>query len=73
LDTPTGKDIPIEERDPEEIICGMGKQTAPKDIKVFNPAFDVTPSELIAGIITEKGILRAPFSESIKAAFDKEI
>lgn len=68
-ETATGADIPIEERDPDEVRCGMGKQTAPADVKVFNPAFDVTPNELIAGIITEKGIIRAPYNESIKALF----
>lgn len=71
MDTPTGKEIPIEERDPSEIINGFGKQTAPTDIKVFNPAFDVTPNELITGIITEKGIARAPYDISIKKLFDK--
>ncbi|MDR7870223.1 MAG: S-methyl-5-thioribose-1-phosphate isomerase [Tissierellaceae bacterium] len=71
LTTPTGKEIPIEERDPEEIINGFGKQTAPSNIKVYNPAFDVTPNELITGIITEKGIATAPYDISIKRLFDK--
>lgn len=52
-----GGGIPIEERDPEEICCGFGKRTAPEGVKVYNPAFDVTPAELITGIITEKGII----------------
>ena len=52
----TGKDIPIEERKRTELICIGSKQTAPKASKVYNPAFDVTPSELITGIITESGI-----------------
>lgn len=69
LDTPTGEDIVIEERDREEIICGFGKQTAPSDIKVYNPAFDVTPNELIDGIITEKGIVRAPYDVNLKKLF----
>lgn len=71
LNTETGKDIVIEERDPAEIINGFGKQTAPTGIKVFNPAFDVTPNELIAGIITEKGIARAPYDISLKNLFKK--
>lgn len=71
LNTPTGDEIPIEERDPQEIINGFGKQTAPSDIKVYNPAFDVTPSHLITGIITEKGIARPPYSESLKKLFEK--
>lgn len=53
----SGDQIPIELRQPEEITCGMGKQTAPDGVKVYNPAFDVTPAELIAGIITEHGVI----------------
>ena len=49
-----GSAIPIEQRDPREITHGFGRQTAPDGIDVYNPAFDVTPAELIAGIITEK-------------------
>lgn len=52
----TGKDIPIEERGREEVIYFGGKLTAPKDIKVFNPAFDVTPRKLIAKMISEQGV-----------------
>jgi methylthioribose-1-phosphate isomerase len=52
-----GNQIPIEERDTEEICCGFGKRTAPEGVNVYNPAFDVTPAELIAGIITERGII----------------
>lgn len=52
----SGRDIPIEERDRAEIIYTGTKQTAPKHVKVYNPAFDVTPHELITAIITEKGI-----------------
>ena len=52
-----GSAIPIEERSADEICCGFGKRTAPVGVKVYNPAFDVTPSELIAGIITERGII----------------
>jgi methylthioribose-1-phosphate isomerase len=54
----TGAEIPIEQRDPREITHGFGRQTAPEGIKVYNPAFDVTPAALIAGIITEKGLIR---------------
>lgn len=71
LGTPTGNEIPIEERDPEEIINGFGKQTAPSNIKVYNPAFDVTPNRLITGIITEKGIATAPYDISLKKLFSK--
>jgi len=66
MNTLSGEDIVIEERSAEEVLNGMGKRTGPKEAKVFNPAFDVTPHELIAGIITEKGILRAPYTESLK-------
>lgn len=71
LKTKTGDDIPIEERGREEIICGYGKQTAPSDVKVYNPAFDVTPHELITGLVTEKGIITAPYEENIKKAFEE--
>ncbi len=62
----TGDDIPIEERNPEEITHGFGRQTAPSKIGVYNPAFDVTPARYIRGIITEKGIIRPPYTENIK-------
>jgi methylthioribose-1-phosphate isomerase len=53
-----GGEIPIEQRDPREITHGLGRQIAPEGIDVYNPAFDVTPAELIAGIITERGIVQ---------------
>ncbi len=65
--TACGADIPIEQRAAEEITEGFGKRTAPEGVKVYNPAFDVTPAELIAGIITERGILRPPYVASIDA------
>ncbi len=58
LSLSSGDDIPIEQRDPIEITNGFGRRTAPEDAKTWNPAFDVTPHELIAGIITERGIIR---------------
>ncbi|HDQ00415.1 MAG TPA: S-methyl-5-thioribose-1-phosphate isomerase, partial [bacterium] len=57
-----GSAIPIEQREPEEIIFGFGRQTAPREVKVFNPAFDITPAELITAIVTEKGIIYPPFN-----------
>ena len=60
----TGKEIPIEERDPDEVRAIGGKFIAPKNVKVYNPAFDVTPAELISAIVTEKGIIGADFIES---------
>lgn len=65
LSLATGDEIPIEEREPEEITIGMGRQTAPTDTKVYNPAFDVTPAELIQAIITEKGIISPVNTESV--------
>ncbi|RKY03978.1 MAG: S-methyl-5-thioribose-1-phosphate isomerase [Spirochaetes bacterium] len=69
LNKSSGEDIPIEERNPDEVIRGFGKQTAPSNIKVYNPAFDVTPARYITGIITEKGIIHPPFEENIKKIF----
>ncbi len=62
----TGKDIPIEERDGDEVRAILGKRIAPDNVKVYNPAFDVTPNELIAAIVTEKGIFRRPYVDSLK-------
>ena len=58
LSISSGCDIPIEQRDAREITHGMGRQTAPAGIKVYNPAFDVTPAELITAIVCERGIIR---------------
>ena len=66
----TGKDIPIEERDHEEVTHINGKSICADGVKVINPGFDVTPHELIKGIITEKGVLYPPYNESIKKAFE---
>lgn len=71
LTTPTGADIPIEERHAEEITQGFGKRTAPQGIKVFNPAFDVTPHEYVTAIITEKGVIRAPYEANLKKLFEE--
>ena len=59
----TGTQIPIEEREEEEITHGMGRQTAPSGIHVYNPAFDVTPNHLVTAIITEKGVATGNYSE----------
>jgi methylthioribose-1-phosphate isomerase len=60
----SGDDIVVEERGADEVIYVKGQQIAPADVKVFNPAFDVTDHELIAGFITEKGIIRPPYNFS---------
>ncbi|OOP55517.1 MAG: S-methyl-5-thioribose-1-phosphate isomerase [Candidatus Brocadia carolinensis] len=62
----SGVEIPIEERSAEEITNGFGKQTAPDGVKVFNPAFDVTPARNITAIITEKGVIHNPSHENIQ-------
>jgi methylthioribose-1-phosphate isomerase len=62
MDTMRGIDIEIEERDPLEVTEVAGKRTTPAGVKAYNPAFDVTPHELISGMITEKGLLRAPYA-----------
>lgn len=64
---PTGAEIPIEERESEELKWVGKKQIAPLEIKTYNPAFDVTPHELIAGFITERGIIRPPYVEALQA------
>jgi len=61
-----GDQIPIEERDPDEIRCIQGNYLTVRDAEVFNPAFDITPHELIKAYITEKGILKSPLSEALK-------
>jgi methylthioribose-1-phosphate isomerase len=70
LSTPTGADIPIEERHPDEVAFGFGKRTAPEGVAVYNPAFDITPSELVTAIITEKGIVNAPYDETLRRLFE---
>ena len=64
-----GSGIPIEERHSDEVTHGFGKQTAPKGIHVFNPAFDVTPHRYVTAFITEKGVVRPPFIKTLQALF----
>ncbi|MDP3142741.1 MAG: S-methyl-5-thioribose-1-phosphate isomerase [Candidatus Omnitrophota bacterium] len=61
-----GAQIPIEQRDKKEVTHILGKPIAPSGIKVYNPAFDVTPGNLITAIITERGIIKAPYNKNIK-------
>jgi methylthioribose-1-phosphate isomerase len=70
LRTPDGDHIPIEERNAREVTHVGGSQLTPVGALVWNPSFDVTPHHLIAGIITERGILRAPYTDSLKRAFE---
>ena len=70
LSCPNGRDIVIEERDGDEIRSKFYAQPqAPAGVKCYNPAFDVTPAELISGIVTEKGVFRYPFADAFQAAF----
>ena len=66
ISLPSGDSIPIEERNSEEITHGFGRQTAPSGVKVYNPAFDVTPAELIEAIITERGIIQPVDADNIQ-------
>jgi methylthioribose-1-phosphate isomerase len=70
LSTPDGTKIPIEQRAATEVTHLAGKRIAPEGIKVENPAFDVTPAKYIAAIITERGLAKAPFEESLKHLAD---
>ncbi len=68
----SGKEIPIEERSSEEVTHFRGRRITPKEIKAFNPAFDITPHDLIHGIITEKRIVRKPFDKNLAKMFAEE-
>jgi methylthioribose-1-phosphate isomerase len=70
MNCPTGDDIPIEERDVREVTHVHDIQLAPEGIDVSNYAFDVTPNDLVTAIITEKGVARAPFTESLRLQFE---
>ena len=71
LACPTGADIPIEERSDDEVTSFGGVRTAPTGVKVRNPAFDVTPNELVAGLVTERGIVRPPYDENLAKLFGR--
>jgi methylthioribose-1-phosphate isomerase len=62
----SGEEIPIEERDRKEVTHIGNQQMAPDGVEVQNPAFDVTPNELITAIITDKGVARAPYVDSLR-------
>ncbi|MDB5293330.1 MAG: mtnA [Phycisphaerales bacterium] len=66
LSLPTGKQIPIEQRDRIEITHGLGKIIAPPGVEVYNPAFDVTPAELVTAIITENGVACRPYESALR-------
>jgi methylthioribose-1-phosphate isomerase len=62
-----GREIPIEQRDPREVTHGFGRQTAPEGIRVYNPAFDVTPAALITALVCDRGIIRPVTREAVAA------
>jgi methylthioribose-1-phosphate isomerase len=66
VDCASGKDIPIELRDPKEVSHIFGKALAPKGIHIFNPAFDITSQDLVSAIITEKGVIHPPYQQNIR-------
>jgi len=68
LACPSGDSIPIEERSPREVTHVFDRQIAPSGVRVLNPAFDVTPAELVTAIVTEAGVLKPPYPESIARA-----
>ncbi len=71
MQTPTGDAIVIEERDANEITRGFGRLTAPEDVRVYNPAFDMTPARLITAIITERGVIRRPDAAALSELLAK--
>ncbi|WP_281246356.1 S-methyl-5-thioribose-1-phosphate isomerase [Desulfoscipio geothermicus] len=68
----SGRDIPIETRDEQEVTHIAGKRVAPEGVKVWNPAFDVTPARLVTAIITDRGVARPPYIDSLAALAGKE-
>jgi methylthioribose-1-phosphate isomerase len=66
MNTPSGDQIPIEQRSPREVTHHGGKQMTPDGVLVENPAFDVTPSQYVTAIVTERGIARAPYAEALR-------
>ncbi|MFN8571909.1 MAG: S-methyl-5-thioribose-1-phosphate isomerase [Gemmatimonadaceae bacterium] len=59
--TPSGSSVPIEERSRDEVVLGFGRSTAPAGVAVWNPAFDVTPADLVTAIVTDRGVHRPPY------------
>ncbi len=70
LSLPSGEEIPIEERRPDEVTHLAGRRVAPEGVRVANPAFDVTPASYVSAIVVESGVIRAPYSLGLRAAVD---
>src|SRR5437667_5197740 len=71
LSLASGEDIPVEQRNPDEVTSIQGKSIAPAGVLAANPAFDITPAEYITAIITENGIVRAPYEVSLRAIMEQ--
>jgi methylthioribose-1-phosphate isomerase len=71
LSTATGAEIPIEHRDPDEVLTLAGRRIAPRGVEALHPAFDVTPAELVTAIVTERGVLLPPFGPSLARAAEE--
>jgi methylthioribose-1-phosphate isomerase len=69
LSIPDGEHIPIEERSAEEVTQAFGRRTAPRAVRAYNPAFDVTPAGYVSAFVTDRGIIRPPFRRGIRRAF----
>ena len=67
LSMTSGDEIPIEERDGREISHSFGRRIAPDGVKIYNPAFDVTPAEYISAVITERGVIKPVNEENIRS------
>ena len=73
LHTPSGNEIPIEQRNPREVTHFAGKAVTPEGVQVENPAFDVTPAKYVTAIVTERGIARPPFDDSLRRLAEETI
>jgi len=73
LDTPDGSKIPIEQRNVHEVTHIAGRQMVPDGVEVENPAFDVTPSNYVTAIITERGVARAPYQETLRNLAEQQL
>jgi len=70
---PSGDQIPIEQRDASEITHGYGRATAPENVQTYNPAFDVTPAELITALITEKGVIEPVTADNVRRVINESV
>jgi methylthioribose-1-phosphate isomerase len=66
METPDGSKIPIEQRNTREVTHIAGKQMTPDGVEIENPAFDVTPAKYVTAIVTERGIAKAPYEDSLR-------